>query len=197
MRLGLHIRSGAINAKRTEKRDTMLDHKFIRLMQDRIAELAVGASAVRNQGAPEITRNARQTLKRLRLQSFGIKTEREFKARLNRATRKILDQLPEGAQNWGTARKIINLFLRDVVYNRYLCKYFKLEQIQGWLEVPLDSFTAKGIRRNAARKDVPKWISIKGLNQTDSNLYQGAARDIARRKRTSRVHLDLWYWRNV
>ena len=40
----------------------------------------------------------------------------------------------------GAARKAINLFLRDALYNRYLNRRFALSWIQAWIEVPLTAW---------------------------------------------------------
>ena len=173
----------------------MPNAEFIKLMQDRIAELAVGPSAVRNQGAAGIPVAARKVLKKLDLRTFRTSTEQVFQARLDSTTQRLMKKLPRGARNWGTARKILNLFLRDALYNRFLCEHFSLRRIESWLEVPLDSFTAKGIKRDSSATEPPRWVSIKSLTPVDSAIFQNAASAIALQKRTARAHLDLWYWR--
>lgn len=174
----------------------MDDQEFIKRMKDRIAELAVSASAVRNQGASGIPDAARNYLKTIDLRKFRTSTIGKFKDNLNRTTNILRIRLPRGAKNWGTARKIINLYLRDILYNHYLCKHFKFDKIEDWLEVPLDSYVARGIRREINDNSVPKWVNIKGLTISDNNKFQDAAYKIAKQKKVARVHLDLLYWRN-
>jgi hypothetical protein len=46
--------------------------------------------------------------------------EIRFRRWLDRQTDNLLDVLPINGRPWGAARKAINLFLRDVLYNQYL-----------------------------------------------------------------------------
>jgi hypothetical protein len=85
---------------------------MIRLLHERTAEVAIGPSTLRNQGAPGVVLAARQFLKELNLDSFRTSTEQQFRARLNTATKRLKDRLPKKARNWGAARKAINIFLR-------------------------------------------------------------------------------------
>ena len=174
----------------------MYENEFIQRMQNRIAELSVSASAVRKQGAGGITTAAREYLKTIDLRKFRTNTKKKFKSELNKSTRLLKEKLPQDAKNWGTARKILNLFLRDILYNRYLCDYYKYHRIEQWLEVPLDKYVANGIRREIPADCIPKWDNIKDLTANESNKFQDAANWIARKKKIARVHLDLWYWRN-
>ena len=89
---------------------------------------------------------ARQYLASLDLQRFSVKTEREFRVVLNRTTRAYLTKLPAEGRHWGAARKFLNIFLRGVVYDRFLCEEYDLYRIEPWLEVPLDSHVAKGLK---------------------------------------------------
>ena len=54
-----------------------------RLMQGRIAELAIGTSTHRNQGAPGVVSAARKFLKQLDLAAFRTRSPERFQARLN------------------------------------------------------------------------------------------------------------------
>ena len=72
-----------------------------------------------------------------------------FQSRLNVATRRLKDRLPKGARNWGAARKALNIFLRDVLYNHYLRSRHHLDRLEEWLEVPLDRDVAAALRAAA------------------------------------------------
>src|SRR5712691_5811356 len=89
---------------------------------------------------------AREYLAGLDLTRFRASSEKEFRSSLNQATRRFLDYLPRGAKHWGAARKFLNIFLRNVVYNRFLCDHYRLLRLEPWLELPLDSQVAKGLR---------------------------------------------------
>ena len=91
----------------------------VRLLHERTAELAIGASTLRNQGARGVVANARDFLKELDVGSFRVKDPRLFRSRLNVATRRLRERLPRRARHWGSARKALNIFLRDVLYNHY------------------------------------------------------------------------------
>jgi hypothetical protein len=108
-----------------------------------------------------------------------------------------MNSFPSGAQHWGAARKALNLFLRDVLYNHYLSQHFRFRRIEKWLEVPLDSYTAKGIREKYGSKKLPPWKGIKYLTPEVSQAYQDAATKLASDSKFARVHLDVLYWRGV
>ena len=169
--------------------------QLLKLFQHRVSELAVGSSALRNQGAKEVIKISREYFDSLKLTSFVKQNEIDFQRRLNYATNRLVNKLPEGAKNWGTARKAINLFLRDVLYNSYLNKNYSFRKIEKYLEVPLDSFVVKGIKKNSKKNSLPKWKGIKYLNHNESKIFQSKASEIAKKKKFAKVHLDLIYWR--
>jgi hypothetical protein len=174
----------------------MTDDEFIHFMQNRIAELAVSPSAVRNQGSPGIAKAARDALKDFDPREFRTRTKKEFNEKLRKATYTLKNKLPADARHWGTARKLLNLFLRDILYNRYLCEHFKFKRIEKWLELPLDSETAQGIKSAIPPHCLPRWPGIKYLKTHESKCFQKAAFWIARQQGKARIHLDLLYWRN-
>jgi len=113
---------------------------------------------------------------------------------LDRHTEALRRRFPLKARHWGAARKALNLFLMDACHNRHLYAYHKLSTIEQWLEVPLDSFVAKGLRRDIPGSLLPKWNSIKGLSKSQSDSYQESAKVAAASRGVARVHLDLYYW---
>jgi hypothetical protein len=103
--------------------------------------------------------------------------------------------------NFGAARKTLNLFFREIIYNKYLSDRFNLPkeykknvEVIRWLEVPLDSHVALGIKRDYPELPL-KWRSIKRLRAEESDLYQKCALEIADEMGTARIHLDILYWR--
>ena len=115
---------------------------------------------------------------------------------LDRSTHLFLNDLPQGAKHWGAARKILNIFLRGVFYNKFLCEYYKLDCVEPWLELPLDSHVAKGLRSEKNGKLLPRWTTVIGLNHEINKKYQEFATLVAKKKGTNRVHLDIEYWRS-
>jgi hypothetical protein len=103
-------------------------------------------------------------------------------------------------RSWGAARKALNLFFRDVVYNRYLTDYLNIpndfienQYILRNMEVPLDKDVAKGLREKYS--DLPKWQSIRQLTKKESDIYQARALEYANELGLARIHLDLELWR--
>ncbi len=168
--------------------------EFIVELQKHIANVSIGSSTVR--GRPMGTvHSARSYLAKLDLNNVHILDERQFKVWMNKKTAYLKSKLPEGAQQWGLARKCLNIFLRDALYNQYLCKKFNLKHVESWLEVPLDSQVAKALRKEDEGSVLPRWKTIKDLNKPTSEFYQEVAAKVSTRKKLSRVHLDLLYWR--
>jgi hypothetical protein len=119
-----------------------------------------------------------------------------FAEHLDKHTRALCVSHPD--IQWGTARKCLNIFIRDATYNFYLRRAYDLEAVECELELPLDSFAVKGLFKDAQKfnlSKLPTWKSIISLTCADSACYQQSAAEIARRKRILRVHLDFWYWR--
>jgi hypothetical protein len=100
---------------------------------------------------------------------------------------------------WGTARKCLNIFLRDATYNCFTREHYQLAAVESVLEVPLDGDVAVGLRRDVQTlglPGIPTWTTIMGLSPEHHVQYQCAAERIAHELYdTHRVHLDLWYWR--
>ncbi|MBU1308640.1 MAG: hypothetical protein KKE30_03790, partial [Gammaproteobacteria bacterium] len=106
----------------------------------------------------------------------------------------IYNQFPTNAKSWGAARKALNLFLRDVTYNKDLCEYYDLSRIRKWLEIPLDSHVANALKKEPEGVNLPKWCTIKRLTPEISREFQTVATRVAQRKRIARVDLDIYYW---
>jgi hypothetical protein len=170
--------------------------KFIKHMQRRVAETCIGASSLRNQGSAGVLKSAREYFAELRLNKFSELSEHQFSIVLNRETNRLRERLPANAQNWGTARKAINLFLRDALYNRYLSKHYSMVPMERFLEVPLDKYVATALL-DLDGADLPKWKGIKFLSEGNSHLYQAEAHRYAKEKGTYRVHLDLLWFRPI
>lgn len=177
---------------------------FTNDIHKRIATTCVTASALRNQGAAGIIEIARdyfsQSISLFELFQ-GLPDKNKFTDFLNYHTRELLFKFPIGGKSWGAARKGLNLFFRDLVYNKFVAEYFKLPQefieynkaIQN-LEVPLDSYVASGIIVDSGKPTL-KWKSIVNLDQETNDLFQSEALIIAQKRGVARVHLDLYYWR--
>lgn len=166
---------------------------FIPTMQQKVATTAIGPSALRNQGKG-VLRAAQLFLAKVSLSKIPRSDLNEFEEWLDWQTKKLLEALPVKGKPWGTARKAMNLFLRDVLYNRYLCYKSGLETIEPWLEIPLDSAVAKGLKRLGQRGQLPSWPGLKKLTKPVSQRFQEFASELAEQEGVERIHLDIYLW---
>jgi hypothetical protein len=162
-------------------------------MQRRTGVTAVGPSALRGQGRG-VLRATQQYLGQLDLSRIPMSSQAEYAGWLNETTQSLLDTLPIKNRPWGAARKALNLFMRDVLYNQYLSRHFRFEKLEAWLEVPLDRAVAKGLRHHAGHGNLPQWPGLKSLVQDVSESFQGFAAKHAQKQRIERVHLDVYLW---
>jgi len=165
----------------------------IRLMLNRTAELAAGSSTLRGQGPPGTILKVREFLKNVSPQQFKVQTPEEFRKELDVVTENLSEHFSQ--KNWGAARKVLNIFLRDVLYNHYLHSHFSFKTVENWLEVPLDGDVAKNLLAAPEGKSLPPWPRIKRLTVEVSDQYQAVARKIAEKEGIATVHLDLIFWR--
>jgi hypothetical protein len=172
-----------------------MNRKYRKLLQRRIGNTSIGASTARGMGPRGTIQAARSYLEILDLRAFRVRSERAFLRQLDRATEGLRQSLPANARHWGSSRKFLNIFLRGCCYNRYLCAHYRLKTLEPWLELPLDSHVAKGLRKAAAHRALPRWKSVIGLTPEESNRFQAFAAVLARSERVRRVHLDLLFWR--
>lgn len=172
-----------------------IDQLFLENLIRRTAEAAYGQSSLRKQGAAGIIQAARSSASKLDLLHLSQQTSESFLVYLDGVTVDFLEEFPDGAKNWGAARKAVNLFLRDATYNADLNREFKLSAIRPFLEVPLDKDVATGLRAEAEGKELPKWGTIKRLTIEGNAAFQAAASKVAKRQKIDRVDLDVFYWR--
>src|SRR6185369_649911 len=99
-----------------------------RAVQARTARVAITASATRGQKAPGLVASARAFCAGLDLAQFSTKDSTVFERRLNTQTNRLLSALPRRARHWGVSRKLLNIFLRDALYTRYLAEQFGLDK---------------------------------------------------------------------
>ena len=182
-----------------------MDHKeFLEQIHRRVAQTSIGPSAIRNQGASGLIETAREYFeKRINLVEFREKLPTDkYMSYLDMLTSDLRSRFPRRGQSWGAARKGLNLFFRDVVYNKYLADYLEiptnykknLRTLRN-LEVPLDRDVATGFI--AKISDLPKWKSIKYLTDEQNIIFQDAALNYADEKGIARIHLDLEFWRRM
>ena len=184
------------------KEKKMKNENLINKMQRRIAQISVGASTLRNQGAKgiiEICRNYFENSIELKEFKKELKSK-NYKKYLDRNTMELLDRFPKNGKSWGAARKGLNLFFREVVYNFYLANHLEISAVEEEnrkiltrLEVPLDKDVATGLIDKFP--ELPKWKSIRKLTEKESQIYQETAFKYAEKLQLPRIHLDLEFWR--
>jgi hypothetical protein len=170
------------------------DDQFYRDMQRYIAVTTIGPSTLRNQGTPGVIKAAQRYLAVVDLSAFRTRNEADFLATLDTETEHLRTALPHGAQAWGAARKAVNLFLRDICYNRFLCRRYGLVQSEDWMEIPLDGLVTTSLKRKAGRGKLPRWPGLNRLTEAVSAQFQSFARRFAISQGVSRVHLDMRLW---
>jgi hypothetical protein len=172
----------------------MTEKKFLALIRSRVARIAVSASAVRGRGNKGVVPAAQRHLRHLDLAPFGTSDSGRFEKLLDHETEVLRVALPFGARRWGIARKVLNIYIRDCFYTTYLCEKFDLDQAEYLFEIPLDSFTSKGLRHDSGRGVLPPWPGVKGVTPELNAAYQKAAIPLAEKKDIARVHLDAFWW---
>lgn len=182
----------------------MNEQDFYKLLQRRLAQIAVGAPSIRNQGSGGLVKILRDYFEqKIDLERFAqsLTNESQYRQFLDEHTGDILKLFPITAQSWGAARKGINLFLREVVYSKFLSHRLNIpDHLKGFndlvrfMEVPLDKEVAKGLIKDS-NEFLPRWINIKHLTPAIHQKYQSQALVIAIKENTARVNLDLKYWR--
>jgi hypothetical protein len=148
---------------------------------------------LRGQGGG-VLKASQEFLAQIPLARIPKSSTKRFGVWLDRQTEQLLDALPIANRPWGASRKAINLFMRDVLYNQYLSNHFDLQSIESWLEIPLDSAVAKGLKLEDKKAELPRWPGLKNLEPHMSEKFQDFASKQADLKGIARVHLDIYLW---
>ena len=56
---------------------------------------------------------------------------------------------------------LLNIFMRDCLYTAYLTCPYDLHYAEEYFEVPLDSISAKSLRKGAGRGVLPRWPGVR------------------------------------
>lgn len=169
--------------------------QLLEKMQRYVANIAITNSALRNQGAPGMVDAARKFVSGLDLRQFQSLDMDDYTERLDALTRDLASSFPEGAQNWGSARKAINIFMVQSTMNRFLAGPCGLANLDELLEVPLDGNVSWALRKSAGRGVLPRWTSIVKLTPEDNGAYQAFAMQLAGEYGIRRFQLDALFWR--
>src|SRR5205823_15117925 len=134
--------------------------------------LAPAPSAVRGRGNAGTAAASREFLRSVSLRRFAVRDSAVFAAELDRTTQRLRAVLPRKARHWGLARKILNIFLRDCLYTTYLSEAYQLQRAEKFLELPLDSITARQLQLIAGRGVLPRWPGVRHVTADVSARYQ-------------------------
>jgi hypothetical protein len=174
----------------------MTTSKFDTLLQRYVVNAGIDVTVLPGQPSPPGTMQAAHSfLYDLDLSEF--RDPSMFQHLLDEKTEALRRSFPATGQFWGRARKCMNIFLRNSTYSYYLRERYTLSVIEPFLEMPLDAKAAKGLTRDTKNYNLgtlPKWDAIIRLTAETNDLWQALASQIAQRKDTYRVHLDLCYW---
>ena len=173
--------------------------QFLQLLKRREESSAVTPSALRNMASPGTTDKLRAALASgVNLRRLArCQTVTAYRRALDLTTDKVRASLPKRDRHWGMVRKILNIYLRNALYNAYLSNAYDLARIDTFMEVPLDSHVAKWLKSQSEGQHLPRWKTVKHLTPEANDDFQTVARSVARRLRTASVHLDVWAWRQI
>jgi hypothetical protein len=169
----------------------MTPNQLLRRIRHHYAVSSIGPSASRRMIRKGDIEHIRRFLDRLDLRRFNRPAG--FNRALDLSTKSLAKLLPQG--RWGAARKFLHLYLRNATYNFYLRQAYRLDRVEHLLELPMDSFAAKGLRKRREGRGFPSWKGVIHLTPEANAAYQAAASEIGDQERIHRVHLDMWYWR--
>lgn len=162
-------------------------------LRRRLASTAIGPSTIRRLAPAGTIDSARAFLENIELAQFADTESEAFEALLDRITSQYQRNVPQ--LSWGAARKFLNIFLRDCLYNRWVCDDYNLTAIERYLEVPLDRDVVEELQHRAGSETLPPWNGVGLLTEDDSKVFQQYARKVADAIEVLRVDLDIEYWR--
>ena len=183
-----------------KEKATFITDEIVDAIRKRTASTTVGPATVRNMGKKGLAKKARELLCKTKIEKFRVNNKKEFNKALNRETGRIKRGLVKGEyiveeNAWGVSRKILNIYLRGLMYNRYTCNHYKLYGLEKLLELPLDSHIAKALKKSEQGKKLPRFKGVVHVNKEINSKYQQVAQEIAKQKNIARIHLDAIWWR--
>ena len=144
---------------------------------NRVVNISVTPSSLRNQGREGLVKKTRNYF--LNNNDLSKFNRNNFEKVLDKKTK---EQMNSANIKFGAARKSFNIFLIQSSLDRCLSKYYRLEKNLDNLELPLDSYTIKHLKKAAKNKNhkLPKWKSIKKLNKKGNKKFQQFAKRLAK-----------------
>lgn len=184
------------------------EDEFLSALQQRIADIAAGTSTLRGQvtGEGKIIAVQQFLGKQVNLRDFATADGSTFRKALDLTTDRLVSAV-DGLK-WGSARKSLNVFLRDCLYDRFITDRIDLQAGRPHMEIPLDGQVGKWLREQAeARRHPelpPRWNTIVGITSVQNEQYQRTAARVANEHPfelskigLERVDLDVLVWRQL
>jgi hypothetical protein len=173
--------------------------EYAAAMQRKLANMSATASSMRKQAPAGTIQNTIAFLSALDLEALRpMRTGSEFKSWLGAQTDELITNVFRNG-NFGGARKVLNIFLKELHHNGPLAAYLPAA-VRPHLEVPLDKHVAVGLAKDWRALDgtsgtLPRWDTIKALTPQIHEDFQRAAQQVAASTGICRADLDLKYWR--
>lgn len=183
-----------------KEKATFITDEIVDAIRKRTASTTVGPATVHNMGKKGLVKKARELLCKTQIEKFRVSNKKEFNKALNKETGRIKRGLISGDvvkkdRAWGISRKILNIYLRGLLYNKYMYDHKKLSRLEPWLELPLDSHVAKELKKSEQGKGLPRFKGVVYVDKNTNLKYQHVAQEIAKQKGIARIHLDAIWWR--
>ena len=170
---------------------------YLRKVQQYLANIGISASALRNQGASGVIKEARTFLGDMDLSILKQIPVAEYGLWLDQITESLKDRFPGDSKHWGAARKAANIVLAYAFMNFDLRNEYNLERLSDSMETPLDSYAAEKLRDWAcktAQVTLPIWQGVSKLERKESDEYQTIAAQYAKAEEMPRACLDVLLW---
>lgn len=172
----------------------MKNSEFMGLVQKRVVNISIGPTTLRGQKIGT-TNKVREYLTDIKLDELKGINQKEFIKWLDKHTNTLKGNLHN---NFGAARKGLNIFLFEATHNIYLSEHYNLTKVIPFLETPLDKGAATRLIKEAKKEGKPlgiSWKSIKSLKGKDSDKIQSYAKEYAKHNDLpERCYSDLKLW---
>ncbi|WP_143020865.1 hypothetical protein [Mucilaginibacter gossypii] len=156
--------------------------------------MCIDISVLRNQSGAGTVAKCSEFCAQIDLDEFFKALKNNYALYLDEQTDLLIDYCRNEDIQYGSARKVLNIFFRHICYNGFIQREFINEDdlysntsVLAPLELPIDSRTANSLSQE-------KWTSIKGLDRAVHQQYQDLAFTEAQRRGVARIHLDVEFW---
>jgi len=187
------------NAKLLAEEFRRIKRKHRETILKRVAKSCVGSSTLRVFKRSNRIKESLQNIdadELLKIRSDD-KFEKWFENKLNKLTKAIPKttsrdkKITDGARKWGYGAKILNLFLRDIVFHHRYFAEKDANRIQYFLYVPLDKIVIGRLRKLGEPLSYKKIKRIKDINSREKFYdVQNRLKQAADKVRVPRIWFD-------